>query len=350
MEKHILSLLKSQSSCLLSEEKYNNIVRVLRGEPLKMERQQQHRFRHYVLKAKNFCLINFPEFNLTDVLCVPATDKQKNSSGPTLLGQYRLVAHAGQIQGILERVHAVQNNHLGYKKTLHQIQQSYSNIPRSVVQLFINLCEVCQQSRRRSKSTVHTPVLSTGFMSRVQIDLIDQRHAPDGKYNWIAHFMDHWSKFHVIWPLTSKTPKEVAEGLNTRVIPYLGLPKIFQSGNGRDFVNQLVLQLVAEWGADDAFFVNGSPKHSQSQGKYSIEEEICKCRAQAGLDGAKEYPWASWLPRIQFILNNVRSEATQQTPYELVFGHSSHSDLYSGVCVDGNVIMKKTYQLPPKWS
>ncbi|XP_034034947.1 uncharacterized protein LOC117517923 [Thalassophryne amazonica] len=125
---------------------------------------------------------------------------------------------------------------------------------------------------------------------------------------------------------------------HTRVIPYLGLPKIFQSGNGRDFVNQLVLQLVAEWGADDAFFVNGSPKHSQSQGKYSIEEEICKCRAQAGLDGAKEYPWASWLPRIQFILNNVRSEATQQTPYELVFGHSSHSDLYSGVCVDGNVI------------
>lgn len=27
------------------------------------------------------------------------------------------------------------------------------------------------------------------------------RHRPDGTYKWIGHYMDHWSKFHVLFAL-----------------------------------------------------------------------------------------------------------------------------------------------------
>ena len=37
-----------------------------------------------------------------------------------------------------------------------------------------------------------------------------------------------------------KSATEVAMGLVTRVFPYVGLPKILQSDNGREFVNQIV--------------------------------------------------------------------------------------------------------------
>ena len=61
-----------------------------------------------------------------------------------------------------------------------------------------------------------------------------------GHYNYIAHYMDHWSKFHVMWPLMRKSAVEVAVGLATKVFPFLGFPKILQSDNGREFVNEIV--------------------------------------------------------------------------------------------------------------
>ena len=59
---------------------------------------------------------------------------------------------------------------------------------------------------------------------------------PDDSYNYIAHYMDHWYKFHVMWPLGLKSAVEVAVELATKVFPYLGL----QSDNGKEFVNEIV--------------------------------------------------------------------------------------------------------------
>ena len=98
---------------------------------------------------------------------------------------------------------------------------------------------------------------SSGFLTRAQIDLTDMRHKPDGEYNYIAHYMDHWSKYHVIWPLKRKTADEVLAGLNERVFPYLGLPRILHSDNGREFVNKVVRGLLQDWGSDnDVLFIN----------------------------------------------------------------------------------------------
>ena len=56
----------------------------------------------------------------------------------------------------------------------------------------------------------------------MQIDLIDMRHWPDGVYKWIAHYMDHWSKHHVRFPMTHKSAVEIAHDLKTRVFAYIG--------------------------------------------------------------------------------------------------------------------------------
>ena len=47
--------------------------------------------------------------------------------------------------------------------------------------------------------------------------------------------MDHWSKFHVLFALQRTIGTEVAWNLATKVFAYLGLPKILQSDNGREF-------------------------------------------------------------------------------------------------------------------
>ena len=72
----------------------------------------------------------------------------------------------------------------------------------------------------------------------LQIDLIDMRHLPDQSYHYTAHYMDHWSKFHILWPLMNKIAVEVAMGLVSRVFPCTGLPKILHSDNGKGICQQ----------------------------------------------------------------------------------------------------------------
>ena len=61
----------------------------------------------------------------------------------------------------------------------------------------------------------------------------------DDEYRYIAHYMDHWSKLHIIWPLMKKSAAEVSMGLVTKVFPYIGVPKILQLDNGHEFVNEI---------------------------------------------------------------------------------------------------------------
>ena len=101
-------------------------------------------------------------------------------------------------------------------------------------------------------------------MCYMQVDLIDMRHRPDGPYNWIGHFMDHWSKIHVLFPLMAKSAAEVALNLSTKVFSYFGPPKILHSDNGREFVNSIVTKLLEEW-SGEITVITGRPCTASSE-------------------------------------------------------------------------------------
>ena len=93
--------------------------------------------------------------------------------------------------------------------------------------------------------------ISIDFFGVIQMDLIDMRHCPDGTYKWIGHYMDHWSKFHVLFALCQKSAAEVALNLQNQVFSYLGTPKILHSDNGREFVNAIVASLCMSMAAQE---------------------------------------------------------------------------------------------------
>jgi hypothetical protein len=107
------------------------------------------------------------------------------------------------------------------------------------------MCDACQIRRSFPKPISGKPIVSIGFLTRLQVDLIDMRSLQvdlidmrslqyDG-YSFIMHCKDHFTKFSWLYALPSKEASGVA--INLRNLFYtFGPPKILQSDNGKEFV------------------------------------------------------------------------------------------------------------------
>lgn len=137
------------------------------------------------------------------------------------------------------------------------------------------------------------------------------RHLPDEDYKWIAHAIDHWSKFQFAYPLVRKTAEEVAHGLQHLIFPYFGLPSIIHSDNGKEFVNAILRKIVAQW-PGKVQFISGLPRHPQSQGLIEQAHHTLERMIAAKIQEEKENKpnWSKWLPHIIcmcFILQSVHA-------------------------------------------
>ena len=108
------------------------------------------------------------------------------------------------------------------------------------------------------------------------MDLTDLRHRPDGIYKWVGHYMDHWYKFHVLFALSRKSAADVGFNLQNQVFAYLGTPRILHFDNGREFVNEIVRDVVKSW-PGKVTIVNGRPRNPKcqglmEQGNHSVEK------------------------------------------------------------------------------
>ena len=72
-------------------------------------------------------------------------------------------------------------------------------------------CKQCNERRPAKNPPSGRPMIALGFLTRVQMDLIDFSSRPDGDYRYILHVRDHFSKYSWAFPLTSKRASEVAE-------------------------------------------------------------------------------------------------------------------------------------------
>ena len=136
---------------------------------------------------------------------------------------------------ILYSIHCLQTHHSGQIKTFSAISKRYHNLPKRIVVTFIHVCPPCNLKKiQLSQPRLH-PIRFENRLYRFQIDLIDMPHNKqeldsrryveknvskkakedrrledeiNGRlryWEWIAHVMDHLSKFHIIWAQETKT-------------------------------------------------------------------------------------------------------------------------------------------------
>ncbi|XP_070203512.1 KRAB-A domain-containing protein 2-like [Littorina saxatilis] len=169
------------------------------------------------------------------------------------------------LYNVIKRCH-LRVGHSGRTKTWQELRSNYAWIRHDLVQLFLRTCQECATRATVNKPAVGKPIISLGFLTRVQMDLIDMRTRPDGDFSWIIHLRDHYSKFSWVHPMTSKRAVEVAENV-LKTFYLFGAPKILQSDNGKEFVAGVILELVKIW--EGMIIING-PKAVLKEGM-----EIC---------------------------------------------------------------------------
>ena len=145
-----------------------------------------------------------------------------------------------------------------------KLQQYYTNITVKQIQAFVDCCEICQVKKgRMRKGVVVKPMVTSDINRRCQVDCINMQSNPDGEYCYIMVYQDHLSKWTVLRPLKTKSAQEIASNL-VNIFCHFSAPLLLHSDNGREFVNQVIHELLKLW--PECRMINGKARHSQSQG------------------------------------------------------------------------------------
>ncbi|KAL5470746.1 hypothetical protein EMCRGX_G028759 [Ephydatia muelleri] len=105
----------SAKSCVLSQEKFDAIVRHLSSPQDKVDPH----FKHWV-KSRHFQLADLPGLGLFKVLVIPNEGNNKEDGV-----KFLRVVHANQLCDIIQAVHADELKHCGYKKVLDYVSASW---------------------------------------------------------------------------------------------------------------------------------------------------------------------------------------------------------------------------------
>lgn len=74
---------------------------------------------------------------------------------------------------------------------IKELSNKYKNISRNIIELFLSLCEPCQQKQKGIiKGIVFKAMVFTKFNSRFRVDLIDFQSHPDGEYRFVMVYQD----------------------------------------------------------------------------------------------------------------------------------------------------------------
>ena len=225
--------------------------------------------------------------------------------------------------------------HTGRDKTFDEVKKNYSWVNRNVVQLFLQTCTTCNTRQPLKKPKAGKPIISLGFLPRVQADLIDMTSRPDEDYKWILQARDHFTKYSWAYPLTSKRAEEVAEKM-TEIFCNFGPAKILQSDNGREFVAKVINKIANLWPV--LVIIHGRPRHPQSQGCIERGNGDLQVKLGKWVDENGEQ-WSKGLKFIVHAINTSTAKATGKTPYELVFGQRPREDFFTlQTLADQNVL------------
>ena len=160
-------------------------------------------------------------------------------------------------------------------------------------------------------------IIASTPWEHIQVDTsVHLPHAPGG-FKCLLVIIDVFTGFVILRPMTSSSAEIVANEL-WNVFCILGLPKIIQSDNGPEFVNEVIRALVKLTGIEHRFI---SPYNPRADGKVERSIQTVMSIIKKLLHG-NEKNWHLFVPFAQLSFNNKITSLTGSSAFSLMFGRS----------------------------
>jgi transposase InsO family protein len=231
-----------------------------------------------------------------------------------------------QVALLLDKIHS---GGAHFRDNYATLLVDYKNIPRKAVLYFASVCHGCKKvsDRVRNKKPPRAIVAET-VRQRYVLDLIDLQswqRISTGKgkqLRYVAHMVDHSSKFRWARPLAKKSAELVMQFVSD-IFEMFGHPALLHTDNGTEFVNRELEAECRRWGT---YCVHGRPYHPESQG--AIERP--NGSLQRAMDGyhhnhREVTDWAEILSEVMRLHNQQVHSVTRLSPQ----AHFNHHNTYS---------------------
>jgi RNase H-like domain found in reverse transcriptase/Reverse transcriptase (RNA-dependent DNA polymerase)/Integrase zinc binding domain/Integrase core domain len=207
--------------------------------------------------------------------------------------------------------------HPGEKKMYTRIKKYYfwPNLGKDV-EMKVKTCKKCQINKHSKLGRVEMSITDTAQTSfdKIYLDLVGPMKMSEEGFQYALTVQDDLSKFLEIVPLKSKETIEVAKALVEEFFMRYGIAKEVVSDLGKEFISEVFTETCKFFGTQKR---HSTPYHHQSIGALENSHKSLNAYLRSY---AKDLDWPNWMPYFSFCYNTSVHEATNYTPYELLFG------------------------------
>jgi hypothetical protein len=217
---------------------------------------------------------------------------------------------------ILKKAHAF--GHFGAQamiKYIHNNGMHWKHLDKQALAIS-QQCIQCQKFNIiKTGYNPHKPIEAKIPMDHVAIDLCGRLPQTKNNNNYLLVMIDICSRFVVLRPIADKTATSVAEAL-VGIFCEFGIPRIVQSDNGKEFVNQVMTRFKEKAGFEHRLI---TPYYPQSNGAAERTVGSSINLLKKLVEGVSE-EWDSFIPSVQLAMNNKYSHRLNATPFSVMFG------------------------------
>jgi hypothetical protein len=182
----------------------------------------------------------------------------------------------------------------------------------------ISKCDPCTRfTVVRNGFNPSSYITADGPWCHIQLDTSVHLPAAPGGFTALLVIIDVFTGFIILRPIKTTSAEIIAYEF-WLVCCTFGLPKIIQSDNGPEFVNNVIRSLVKLTGVDHRFI---SPYNPRADGKVERSIQTVMSTIKKLLHG-NEQNWTLYVPFAQLSFNNKVAALTGSTPFSLMFGRS----------------------------
>ncbi|CAG2212114.1 unnamed protein product [Mytilus edulis] len=218
------------------------------------------------------------------------------------------------------------SGHLGMRKTLEKIRQSYYWPGlQADVRAYVAGCDKCamRKTPTKKKRAPMAIVETSSPMERLATDILGELPETENGNRYILVVSDYYTKWTESFPMPNMEASTVVKIIVEEVIARFGVPSWIHSDQGRQYESRLFQEVCKVL---DIKKTRTTPYHPQSDGMVERFNKTLATMLSAYVQ-EHQRDWDKYIPFVMMAYRASEHDTTGQTPNRLMFGRESTTPL-----------------------